>query len=257
MISGQAVSRMWWIRACLVALTLVSAACASAPADPDALIADPYEQTNRDIHAFNKGVDQVLLKPVSEVYDFATPALVKHLIANEVRYLQLPGIFINRLLQGDIEAAGAALGRFSLNTTLGAVGLLDPATEFGLPHEPTDFGVTLAVWGADEGIYLELPFFGPATSRHAVGRVVNFVLDPGFLVTAGVIDLSGVLSAAATARTPVEVVNARHENAELINEVLYESEDSYITARTGYVQFRRRFVGGQDSTEALPDIFEE
>lgn len=255
--SGHILPRNSVLRFVFLSASLLIAACTSAPPEPGALIADPYVETNRNIHAFNKGVDTAILQPVSQAYDFATPALVKHLISNEVRYLQLPGIFINRILQGDLEAAGAALGRFGLNTTIGGLGLLDPATEFGLPHEPTDFGVTLAVWGADEGVYHELPLFGPATTRSAVGRVVNFALDPTILITAGVVEVSGVVSALNTARTPVEVVNARHENAEVIDSVFYKSDDSYLAARTGFVQFRRRFVDDGDGTDALPDIFEE
>ena len=133
---------------------------------------------------------------------------------------------------------------------------MDPATEFGLPFEPTDFGVTLATWGAEEGPYVELPLFGPSTSRHAVGRVVNFALDPSILLTTGVVEAGTALTIASSARTPVDVVNTRHENAEIVDNVLYESDDSYLTARTGYIQNRRRLIaGGETDTEALPDIF--
>jgi phospholipid-binding lipoprotein MlaA len=200
-------------------------------------------------------VDTAVLKPVSEAYGIVVPHPIRHVISNELQHLRLPGIFINRVLQGDVEQASAAVGRFGINTVIGLAGLLDPATEFGLPFTPTDFGVTMAVWGVDEGIYHELPLFGPATTRDAVGRVVNFALDPAFLVTTGVVELSGAVAAANTARTPVEVVNTRHENAELIDNVLYASDDSYVTARTGYVQFRRRLVSGETQTEDLPDIF--
>lgn len=242
--------------AAFLAALLVSA-CASGPSEPDALIADPYQDTNRSIHSFNKGVDSAVLRPLAQGYDAITPALIKHLLSNELNHLRMPGIFVNRVLQGDAEEAGAAFGRFALNTTIGALGLLDPATEFGLPYEPTDFGVTLAVWGVDEGVYVELPFFGPSTSRHAVGRVVDFALDPSILITTGAVEVGTAIAAANTARTPVDIVNARHENAELIDEVLYESEDSYLTARTGYVQNRRaRVSGGETDTEALPDLFD-
>lgn len=231
------------------------AGCASSPSEPGALIADPYQETNRSIHGFNKGVDTALLKPVSEAYAII-PHPIRHVVNNELQHLRLPGIFINRVLQGDVEEASAAVGRFGINTVIGLAGLLDPATEFGLPFTPTDFGVTLAVWGVEEGIYHELPLFGPATTRDAVGRVVNFALDPAFLVTTGVVELGTALSVANTAKTPVEVVNARHQNAELIDDVFYASDDSYVTARSGYVQFRRRLVDGETDPENLPDIFE-
>ncbi|MGB0412008.1 MAG: MlaA family lipoprotein [Pikeienuella sp.] len=242
----------------ILSVALVAAGCASQRAN-DELVADPYQDINREIHQVNKEIDILLLKPASEVYDLATPALVKHLISNEIRHLQLPGIFVNRVLQGEAEEAAAVFTRFGINTLMGAGGLLDPATEFGLPYEPTDFGATLATWGVGEGVYHELPFFGPSTTRHAAGRVVDFVLDPVSLATGGVISpgFINVPNAITTARTPVTIVNIRHENANFINQVLYESEDSYISARTGYVQTRRRQVaGGETDVEELPDIFD-
>ncbi len=232
------------------------AGCATQPAE-GALIADPYVETNRSIHSFNKGVDRAILKPVSEAYDYVTPATVKLLLGNGLDHLRLPGMFVNRVLQGDAESAGVVLGRFGVNTLAGAAGLLDPATEFGLPLEPTDFGVTLASWGANEGPYVEAPFFGPSTARHAVGRIVNFALDPSILLTTGVVEVGTALTIASNARTPVDFVNTRHENADIINDVLYASDDSYVTARTGYIQNRRRLIaGGETDAKALPDIFD-
>lgn len=243
------------IRGVLFATVLATAGCASVPSTEGELIADPYEGTNRSIHSFNKALDANLLKPVAEGYDYVTPATVKLLVHNEMNYLRLPGIFINRLLQGDLEEAGAALARFALNTTIGGLGALDPATEFGLPHTPTDFGVTLAVWGAEEGVYVEAPFWGPNTTRHLAGRIVNMALDPSILVTFGVVDFNDTFDAVNMARWPLDVVNTRYENAAAIDPILYESEDSYVAARSAYVQYRRRFVAGEVTEEQLPDIF--
>ena len=74
----------------ILSVVLVAAGCASQRAN-DELVADPYQDINREIHQVNKEIDILLLKPASEVYDLATPALVKHLISNEIRHLQLPG----------------------------------------------------------------------------------------------------------------------------------------------------------------------
>lgn len=241
--------------AAFAAGALFMAGCASGPAVEGQLIPDPYERTNRQFHAFNKDVDTLVLRPVAEGYDLFAPELVKHLVRNELNYLRLPSIFLNRLLQGDLELAGAALARFALNTTLGGAGMLDPATEMGLPHEPTDFGVTLAVWGMDEGVYHELPFLGPHTSRDAAGLVGRWLLDPTILLTFGVVDAPGWVTAVDYARTGMEPVQLRYENAELLDQILYESEDSYLATRTGYVQVRRRFIAGETTVDDLPDIF--
>jgi phospholipid-binding lipoprotein MlaA len=226
---------------------------------PNDLIADPYAGTNRHIHQVNKEFDILVLKPVSEIYDLATPAVVKHMVSNEVRHLQLPSIFVNRVLQGEAEEAAAVLTRFGVNTLMGAGGLLDPAAEFGLPYEPTDFGVTLATWGVGEGIYHELPLLGPSTTRHAVGRFVDILLDPVSLATGGIVSpgFINVPAVITTARTPIAIVNLRHENARFFDQVLYESEDSYISVRTGYVQTRRRQVSeGETDADELPNIFD-
>lgn len=235
---------------------MFAAGCAGQRGSEE-LIADPYQQTNREVHAFNKGLDTAILKPAAEAYDFVTPALVKHLLSNGFKHLRLPGVVINRALQGEVTKAGEASLRFGVNTLMGAGGFLDPATELGLPFEQTDFGVTLAAWGTEEGVYHELPFFGPSTTRHIAGRIVNFALDPSILITTGVVEVGTAVTIASNARTPTEIVNARHENAELIDDVLYRSDDSYVTARTGYIQNRRRQVaGGETDTEELPDIFD-
>ncbi|MGB0505191.1 MAG: MlaA family lipoprotein [Pikeienuella sp.] len=232
-------------------------ACAGAQQGEGELIPDPMADTNRSIHEFNKGLDTAILSPLAVAYDTVTPNLVQHLVSNELDHLRLPGIFLNRVLQGEVEDAGIAFGRFGVNTIAGAGGLLDPATEFGLPYEHTDFGVTLAAWGAEEGVYHELPLFGPSTTRHAVGRVVNFVVDPVGLATGQLVNGSEVLTALSYARTPVDFVNQRHENADFIDQLLYESEDSYVSARTTYIQNRRRVVsGGETDTDDLPDIFD-
>lgn len=232
-------------------------ACAQQGAE-SALIADPHEALNRDIHAFNKGLDSAIIAPASELYGHVAPAPAQEMVSNGLDHLRLPAIFINRVLQGDAEAAGDALARFTVNTTLGIGGLFDPAADhFNLPLKTTDFGVTLATWGAEEGVYHEAPFFGPSTTRHLVGRLINMAIDPVTLVSIGVVEVGQAAATIATARTPADVVNTRHENAELVDDILYGSEDSYVTARAGYVQNRRRYVaGGETDTEALPDIFD-
>ncbi|WP_170317665.1 MlaA family lipoprotein [Paroceanicella profunda] len=215
------------------------------------LIADPYESTNRDIHEFNKGMDRYILRPAAEAYDTVTPDLVRFLVTNEANHLQLPVDAANHLMQGDFEAAAITAGRFGFNTVFGAAGLLDPATEFGLPADPTDFGETLYTWGVGEGVYLELPFIGPRTTRDAIGWGVDWVIDPAILVegqTFTYITLG--LYAANT-------LDRRVQSDDLLNEVLYNSEDSYLALKTSYVQLRRRQLSGDDaaSDAALPDIY--
>jgi phospholipid-binding lipoprotein MlaA len=244
-----------WRRGALAVAVATLAACASPDPEPGALIADPYERANREFHAFNVGVDQVLLRPTAYVYDAVTPALFQHMLSNFVDHLRLPVIFVNNVLQVDPDAALETAGRFGVNTLVGAGGLLDPATEFGLPYRDTDFGLTLAEWGADEGVYRVLPFFGPSTDRDAVGLAGNFVINPLTYVTFG--DGSGQ-TLAAVGQIAGPIIVGRSENFALIDELFYNTEDSYVATRSAFVQSRRAQVNdGVVDTEALPDIYAE
>ena len=240
-------------RAALVVAVMAAGGCAST-APEGQLIADPYESLNRDIHSFNVGMDQVIVRPTAWIYKTATPTLVQHLVGNLVDQLRMPVIFLNHVFQGDVDGALTAAGRFTVNTIAGAGGLLDPATEFGLPLESTDGGLTFARYGAEEGVYIVAPLLGPFTGRDFMGRLLDFAIDPtNFVRIPG-----GAPVAVARIATPI--VDARAENFELIDDALYESEDSYVTVRTGYVLSRRRAVAdmqGGPTAESLPDIFSE
>jgi len=242
-------------RGALGALVLTALAGCAVEAEPGALIADPYENVNRAVHSFNVAADTVVLRPVAMAYDTVTPTLFQHMISNFVDHLRLPVVFFNNIFQGDVDEALATLGRFGVNTIVGAGGLLDPATEVGLPYDPTDFGLTLASHDASEGPFIMLPLFGPSTGRDAVGRLVDFGLDP--LTYIGVGEGAGA-TAATAARFATPPVVDRSENFEVIDQVLYESEDSYVTLRAAYVQSRRaQAAHGVLDPENLPDVFAE
>jgi len=228
-----------------VGIALGAAGCASAP-QTDSAFNDPYEPLNRDIHSFNQGVDQVVVRPLSLVYG-ETPALFRHLVGNAYDTLGQPVIAINSLLQGDVENFGQSAGRLGVNLVLG-LGVLDPATEFGLVPRPTDFGLTLASWGADEGVFVMLPLLGPSTVRDTGGRLGDVALDPVTFIGYGISD------AAPLARVG-EIIVIRHDNAKVIDELL-EAPDSYVAMRSSWLQYRRRQVAGEDvDLEALPDIY--
>ena len=234
-------------------LGIMVSAC-SAPGPRDGFAAtDDFEPASRFIHGQNVRLDRYVLRPVAKSYEFVTPTLIQHLIGNGLSHIDLPVDFMNRVLQGEAKASLRVLGRFTLNTVLGAGGLLDPATEFGLPREMTDFGVTLGRYGVGEGSYLVLPFLGPTTVRDTAGMVVDRAFRPTTYV--GPFTTLDGLSPAISAGS---IIDGRARNGELIDDVLYESEDSYVTLRAAYLQRRRAQVAGQSgATENLPDIFDD
>lgn len=166
-------------------LCALAGACAKRPpvTEPDALARyqqtnDPLEPMNRAIFDFNDGFYTYVLDPLSDGYRFITPRPIRHMFRNFLRNLSSPIRLINNLLQGDLDQAQITVARFMTNTTVGFGGLFDPATDWGMPLRDEDFGQTLAVWGANEGAYIVLPFFGPSSVRDSVGFLGDILMDP-------------------------------------------------------------------------------
>lgn len=230
-------------RTCLALLAAASlSACATYqdPATRTDGINDPYEKQNRGIHAFNKGLDKNLVRPVSQGYAAVVAPEIRDTVNNFSDNLSMPGVAVNSLLQGDLRGVGLATVRFVMNTTIGLGGIIDAASEFNIPEHDTDFGETLAVWGAGEGAYVELPVFGPSTQRDAIGLVTDFFTNP---LTIATLDKSPEKYVPPTA-TAGAVLNNRDKFKGTIDSVLYESEDSYAQSRSIYLQNRRFELGG-------------
>jgi len=232
------------------AVTLTVSACSNSLIPEES--SDPLEGFNRAMHGVNKGLDTAVLRPLSKGYEYAVPETIKHVVNNEVRYVQLPVSFTNSVLQGDVERAGDTLARIMVNTTLGGLGALDPATEIGIPEHSEDFGQTLAVWGVGSGPYIELPLLGPTTVRDGLSRVGDNALNPLTYIGQG-----ATVTAIKAAETPIRIVDTRYRFGSLIDEVLYENDDSYSIVRNTYLQRRRNAIlNGQVTEEVLPDIYE-
>jgi len=149
---------------------LLLAGCASQQAtltDPER---DPWESYNRKIHTFNQGFDKAIFRPVAKGYDYIMPDAPQRGVRNFFRNLNFPVTLLNSLLQGKMERAFTATGRFLMNSSIGLLGFFDVATKVGIPYYEEDFGQTLAVWGWKESRYLEMPFLGPYTVRDLLGR---------------------------------------------------------------------------------------
>ncbi|NVJ67191.1 MAG: VacJ family lipoprotein [Gammaproteobacteria bacterium] len=153
----------------LFATSLIINACATTGENP----ADPYEDFNRSMWEFNKSADKALLKPIAKGYKAITPDPVEKGVSNFFSNIGEVPTIINDVLQFKLGKALKDTGRFLINSTLGLAGLLDPATDMGLEHQPEDFGQTLATWGVGDGAYIMLPFFGPSTTRDAFGQGVD------------------------------------------------------------------------------------
>lgn len=234
-----------------VCLALVPLLAACATPNSSGQINDPLEPANRGVHSFNKALDTAILRDVSEAYVTVVPDPLVQGLANATGNLEQPSRIMNNLLQGRVERAAHNTFRFLVNTTIGIGGLLDPATEMGLDEIDTDFGETLFVWGVGEGAYLEVPVLGPHTSRHLGGRIVDIITDP----IGQLIEFSNPLQTRTVLYT-ADQLKLRAEFATIVDDVLYNSADSYAATRIFYLQNRRFRLGsaaGSDYADPYGD----
>ena len=139
---------------------------------------DPFEDVNRVFFYMNGAFDFLFFEPLGRFYRGMMPTDARNAISRAYTNLAEPVVAANHLLQLEGRRAGTSLGRFLVNSTAGAAGLFDVATNLGLEADDADFGQTLHHYGIDEGPYLVLPFFGPTTARDAAGFGVDGLLDP-------------------------------------------------------------------------------
>jgi phospholipid-binding lipoprotein MlaA len=219
--------------ALLAALALTSA-CATT-ADPD-----PWRRTNERVFRFNEHVDRGLLEPVAKGYDAVTASFFQILIGNFFENTTVPRTFMNNVLQGKALPAVQDLGRFSLNLIAGIGGLVDVASEMGIPKNEEDFGQTLGRWGAGPGPYVVLPFAGPNNVRDTLAAPVDIATNPTTWVN--VFGLS-----------VVRVVNTRAQYLEEIAQARKDAVDYYVFVRDAYLSSRERAVRDGAAPEAVDD----
>ncbi|NQV54782.1 MAG: VacJ family lipoprotein, partial [Rhodospirillales bacterium] len=212
---------------------------------------DPIEPTNRGIFEFNQVLDKALIKPVTGLYRAVTPEAAREYIHNFLQNLRTPVILANDVLQGAPSRAGTTALRFLINSTIGIAGLGDPATSIGFERHDEDFGQTLAVWGAGEGVYIMLPIFGPSNPRDAVGRVVDFFLDPiNWWVQNSGNDVVG------WSRTGLGGIDTRNKLWDVLEDLEKSSIDFYASIRSLYRQRRQdEITNGKGSNSAPPPGF--
>ena len=216
---------------------------------------DPYEADNRQVHAFNRGLDSVALRPAAKGYGTFVPEPLRMAVANFSSNLDMPGIVINDILQGNLGDAAHNGFRFVINTGLGLGGIFDVATAGGIEERSSDFGETLAVWGAPEGAYLEVPFFGPRTERALAGNVVDLALNPVNYLLGPQYTVVNIGAGAAT------VLDNRFVLGDTLDQILYDSADSYALLRSLYLQNRRfelsegGVVGGDAAFDPYEDLY--
>lgn len=197
-------------------------------------MADPLEGVNRAVYGLNEATDILFIGPASTIYREGMPTPIQDIVRNFFRNLELPIIAANKLLQGNWEGAGTAVARFAVNSTVGVAGLADVATQWDLPYQDTDFGVTLASWGmTDPGFYLVLPLLGPSSLRDGIGRGVDWFADPVRIMAN-----NNDLDTAYMATNSLRAVDTRASLDKVFEDTRSNSLDTYATWRSLYNQRR-------------------
>ena len=204
---------------------------------------DCFEKVNRGIFAFNQALDGAVFEPLAKGYR-QLPVPIRHGTSNILDNLSTLMTIPNNLLQGEIKKAGQNTVRFAVNTTLGILGIFDPASGLGFANlGKEDYGQTFGSWGIGEGCYLVLPILGPSTVRDTIGLVGSTVGggDPWYNVTVKndthyFTDFDYYGSRATSG------IDFRAKNIESLENLEQNSMDFYASVRSLYLQDRKQKI---------------
>ena len=217
-----------------------------------------FEKLSRGTLKFNMALDNAIFKPVAKGYR-ALPVPIRKGSNNFVNNLRSLLTLSNNVLQGDLKGAANTAGRFAVNTTVGILGIFDPASKMGLDKKGReDFGQTLGVWGADTGCYFVLPILGPTTARDALGLVGNVFVDPVYQVTHNtetdmVIGNDNLQEHNYYYYRGTDAVDFRSKNIESIESLQNNSIDFYASIKSLYLQNRAQKIANSSATNKSQD----
>lgn len=216
----------------IITLAATISGCAGKLANQtydDHRISDPLKPINEKLYVANIFLDLAVVRPVATGYDYITPPFIRNRASSFISNLTEPRNTINNLLQLKLKRSFTSLARFTVNSTLGIVGLFDIMGRSGVPSKPEDFGQTLGYWGFKPGAYIYLPLFGPSSVRDSIGRVGDFLMfSPQSLVNS---------TSAQVGTTVLTVVETR---ADLLrfDPILKRQVNIYNFLKNGYEQTR-------------------
>jgi phospholipid-binding lipoprotein MlaA len=213
--SGDTEIRQLFATLALAMLALSSCASASDPL----VTHDPLEPMNRGIHAFNRGVDQTLLRPVSNAVSGNGSGFMGERIGDFSDNLGKPADVLNNVLQLRLIKATENTLRFAFNVVFGLGGTFDVASAAGMPENKSD--------------------------------IVDWAIDPWDRV------LQSPESYIPLGAKVASRVGDRGRYSETLDSVLYDSADSYAQTRLLYLQNRRHDLGQTADDSTFVDPYED
>ncbi len=243
--------------ACLSLTGLTGCATPPPADDPEAVaefkeLNDPMEPANRVFFAGNTFVDEAVLAPVARGYRAVVPDGVRTGISNVLFNIGTPIRLTNDILSGKPRRAGDTTMRFFINSTAGVLGFFDVAAGMGFVKTDSDFGLTLASWGVEEGPFLFLPILGPSSPRDFTGYIVDQTTDPFSWVGQGT-----AVMALRWSRFGISAVSTRDRVLDPVDQIKKTALDPYATFRSLYRQFRAAGIKklAEDNRATIPVWF--
>ena len=206
-----------------------------------------FEKFSRGTLKFNQALDKAIFKPIAKGYR-VLPQPIRTGTNNFVSNLRSLLSFSNNVLQGDLKSAGNTAGRFAINTTVGILGIFDPASKMGFEKKAReDFGQTLGVWGTGPGCYFVLPVLGPTTTRDAVGLIGNVFVDPVYHLTHNsetdiLVGNENLSEHNYYYYRGTDAVDFRSKNIESFESLEENSIDFYASLKSLYLQNRQQRI---------------
>jgi phospholipid-binding lipoprotein MlaA len=205
---------------------------------------DPFESINRPIFAFNHVIYTWVLNPLAKGYTAIMPDPAEVAVSQFFSNLREPLNAINHLLQANGSKTGSSLGRFLINSTIGVLGIFDPADVwFDIkPHRAT-LNDTLTTWDVSYGAYIVLPLLGQSDVRNGLSTLTETTFAP----------ITYVSEPPQTQY--IQSYDGFHEFSPRASsyETLYkESDDPYVFFRNMYMQSMLRDKEYQDQVIETP-----
>lgn len=200
--------------------------------------------------------DEAILEPIARGYN-KLPEPVKigtsNFTSNIGTLLSIP----NNILQGNFKQLGHSVGSFAINTSVGILGIFNPAEKIGLKPHKEDVGQTLGLYGVGTGCYFVFPILGPTTVRDSFGMIADSFVDPFAHVTIREHELLSSSGSALDyyAIKGTSVVDFRADNDKNFKSLEKNSLDLYSSFKSVYLQDRENKIknstGDQDDWGSL------
>jgi phospholipid-binding lipoprotein MlaA len=196
---------------------------------------DPLRALNAEAFSVTQKVDDAVIGPAARTYKETLPRPFRKGIHNFLYNLREPIVFLNYMLQLKPGKAAETVGRFAINSTIGAAGLIDMAKRkpFRLPRRSNGFANTLGYYGVKNGPFLFLPIVGPTTVRDLFGGAIDRLVLP-----VGV----GSPFTSLTYSVPAGVLGAldhRSDFDKTLKDLHDNSPDPYAATRAFYLNRRQ------------------